>query len=152
VQRFRATLPQAGYGQGDVLATPLRMARVAAALASGGALREVRWETSPEPTRTDVMLPPDAADLLAKYMRDAVVRGTGRSLSTHPWRIAGKTGTAEVSGSASHAWFVGYAPFGPAARRIAVAVIIEHAGYGGRAAAPVAGEIVTAAAEAGLVR
>jgi cell division protein FtsW (lipid II flippase) len=154
VQRLRATLPQAGYGQGDVLATPLRMARVAAALASGGVLRDVRWETSPsaDPAKADVLLPPDAADLLAQYMRDAVVSGTGRSLSAHPWRIAGKTGTAEVSGAASHAWFVGYAPFGPATRRIAFAIIIEHAGYGGRAAAPVAGEIVTAAAAAGLVR
>jgi peptidoglycan glycosyltransferase len=129
------------------------MARVAAALASGGALREVRWETaSPEPVEAELMVPPDAADLLARYMRDAVVSGTGRSLSAHPWRIAGKTGTAEVSGSASHAWFVGYAPFGPATRRIAFAIIIEHAGYGGLAAAPVAGEIVTAAAAAGLVR
>ncbi|MEO8256325.1 MAG: FtsW/RodA/SpoVE family cell cycle protein [Acidobacteriota bacterium] len=152
-QRLRATLPQAGYGQGDVLATPLRMARVAAALASGGVLRDVRSETAGEdPVKTDVLLPPDAAALLARYMREAVVSGTGRSLSQHPWRIAGKTGTAEVSGSASHAWFVGYAPFGPATSRIAFAVIIEHAGYGGRAAAPVAGEIVTAAASAGLVR
>jgi cell division protein FtsW (lipid II flippase) len=153
VQRLRATLPQAGYGQGDVLATPLRMARVAAALASDGVLREVRWDgSSTEPAKAEVLLPPDAANLLSRYMRDAVTSGTGRSLSTHPWRIAGKTGTAEVSGSASHAWFVGYAPFGPATKRIAFAVIIEHAGYGGRAAAPVAGEIVTAAAAAGLVK
>lgn len=152
LQRLRATLPQAGYGQGDVVSTPLRMARVAAALASDGVLREVRSETSSIDSKAEVLLPPDAADLLARYMRDAVVSGTGRSLGNHPWRIAGKTGTAEVSGSPSHAWFVGYAPYGPATRRIAVAVIIEHAGYGGRAAAPVAGEIVTAAAAAGLVR
>jgi hypothetical protein len=32
-----------------------------------------------------------------------------------------------------------------------VAVIVEHAGYGGRAAAPIAGEIVSAAAAAGLI-
>jgi hypothetical protein len=49
-------------------------------------------------------------------MRDAVVSGTGRSLSNHPWRIAenGHGGSPRV---ASHAWFVGYAPFGPATRR-----------------------------------
>jgi peptidoglycan glycosyltransferase len=85
-------------------------------------------------------------------MRDAVLGGTGRSLSAHPWRIAGKTGTAELNGSPSHAWFVGFAPYGPATRRIAFAVVIEQAGYGGRAAAPLAGDIVTAAAAAGLVR
>ena len=40
VARLRATLPHAGYGQGDVVATPLRMARVAAAIASNGILRD----------------------------------------------------------------------------------------------------------------
>ena len=93
VQRFRATLPQAGYGQGDVLSTPLRMARVAAALASGGVLRDVQWETSSaEPMKADVMLPPDAADLLAGYMRDAVVSGTGRSLRTSSMADRGEDG------------------------------------------------------------
>ena len=38
--RLSATLPQAGYGQGDVVTTPLRMARIAAAIANGGLLRE----------------------------------------------------------------------------------------------------------------
>jgi cell division protein FtsI/penicillin-binding protein 2 len=57
-----------------------------------------------------------------------------------------------VDGRPSHAWFVGYAPYGTAERRIAVAVIIEHAGYGGTAAAPAAGEIVAAAAAVGLIR
>jgi cell division protein FtsW (lipid II flippase) len=152
-QRLRATLPQAGYGQGDVVATPLRMARLAAALASGGILRDVRWEArAAGAPKGEVLLPRDGAALLARYMRDAVLTGTGRSLSSHPWRIAGKTGTAEVTGSPSHAWFVGFAPYGPATKRIAFAVIVENAGYGGRAAAPVAGAIVTAAAAAGLVR
>ena len=64
----------------------------------------------------------------------------------------GKTGTAEVHGAQSHAWFVGYAPYGPAEKRVAFAVLIENAGYGGAAAAPAAGEIVTAAAVSGLIR
>jgi peptidoglycan glycosyltransferase len=81
-----------------------------------------------------------------------VLTGTGRSLRKHPWRIAGKTGTAEVHGSQSHAWFIGYAPYGAADKRVAFAVLIENAGYGGGAAAPAAGEIVTAAAASGLVK
>ena len=66
-------------------------------------------------------------------MRDGVLEGTGRVLRSHPLRIAGKTGTAEVAGEASHSWFVGFAPYdAPAAsRRIAFAVIVENAGYGG---------------------
>ena len=45
VARLRATLPHAGYGQGDVVATPLRMARVAAAIASNGILRDTNGRT-----------------------------------------------------------------------------------------------------------
>jgi cell division protein FtsW (lipid II flippase) len=152
-RRVRETLPQVGYGQGDVVVTPLRMARVVAAVASNGVLRDMQLErkatTSPG---TEVFLDPAAAQLLGSYMRDAVVNGTGRSLRGNPWRIAGKTGTAELSGSASHAWFAGFAPYGRATRRIAFAIVIENAGYGSASAAPVAGAIVTAAAEAGLIK
>lgn len=159
VARLNATLPRAGYGQGDVVATPLRMARVAAAIASGGVLRDVRVERRAMPQAgagsqesSNVLLTPDAAAVLGRDLRDAVLSGTGRSLRANPWRIAGKTGTAEVNGARSHAWFVGYAPYGPAEKRIAFAVIIENAGYGGLAAAPAAGEIVDAAAASGLIR
>jgi cell division protein FtsW (lipid II flippase) len=152
LDRLRESLPQAGYGQGYVVTSPLRMARVAAAVASDGVLREPRMgPQSPEDTIADPLLTPEAAALLGQYMRDAVLTGTGRSLSGHEWRIAGKTGTAEVIGSPSHAWFVGFAPYGHERKRIAFAVIIENAGYGGLAAAPVAGEIVTAAAALRLI-
>ena len=85
-------------------------------------------------------------------MRSVVLEGTGRALRGNPIPIAGKTGTAEISGKPSHAWFVGFAPYGTATRRVAVAVIVENAGYGGAAAAPAAGEIIAAAAALGLVR
>jgi cell division protein FtsW (lipid II flippase) len=152
--RLRTTLPQAGYGQGDVVATPLRMARVAAAIAGRGILRDVRVEktATAQAAGTHTLVSPDAAATLGRSLRDAVLNGTGRSLRDHPWRIAGKTGTAEVHGAQSHSWFIGYAPYGPAERRVAFAVLIENAGYGGGAAAPAAGEIVTAAAQSGLVK
>jgi cell division protein FtsI/penicillin-binding protein 2 len=57
-----------------------------------------------------------------------------------------------LDGRPSHGWFVGFAPFGPAVKRIAFAVLIENAGYGGRSAAPAAGEIVDAASRAGLLK
>jgi len=86
------------------------------------------------------------------FMREVVLTGTGHRLRDHPWRIAGKTGTAELSGKPSHSWFVGFAPYGTAVKRIAFAIIVENAGYGGASAAPAAGEIVTAAAAAGLIK
>ena len=95
----------------------------------------------------------DAA-VLARDMRAVVVSGTGRVLAANPTAIAGKTGTAEVANGRSHSWFAGFAPYGGGAqqRRLAFAVIIENGGYGGRAAAPLAGDLVTAARELGLFR
>ena len=148
--RVRDTLPQAAYGQADVRTTPLRMARLAAAIAASGMLRDARWEQAATPA-ANPFVSPAAARLLASDMREVVTSGTGRSLANHPWRIAGKTGTAEVDAAPSHGWFVGFAPYGAAKKRIAFAIVIEHAGYGGRTAAPAAGEIVTAAGLSGLL-
>jgi cell division protein FtsW (lipid II flippase) len=148
--RVRDTLPQVAYGQADVRATPLRMARLAAAIAASGRLRDAYWEQRRAQPGSAFMTPA-AARLLASDMRDVVLSGTGSSLRHHPWRIAGKTGTAEVDGAPSHGWFVGFAPSGPTKKRIAFAIVIEHAGYGGRTAAPAAGEIVTAAGLSGLL-
>ena len=153
VARVRRTLPQIGYGQGDIVVTPLKMARAAAAIASNGMLRDARCEQDEAAAaNADSFLSAGDAHLLAGYMRDVVLSGTGRVLRNHPGRIAGKTGTAQLDRQPSHGWFVGFAPFGPAASRIAFAVVIENAGYGGGSAAPAAGEIVTAAQRAGLVK
>ena len=113
--RVRQTLPQIGYGQGDVVVTPLRLARVSAAVASNGVLRDTRCEQDEGAgAATDRFLNGDDARVLAGYMRDVVLSGTGRVLRNHPGRIAGKTGTAQLDGRPSHGWFVGFAPFGPA--------------------------------------
>jgi cell division protein FtsW (lipid II flippase)/cell division protein FtsI/penicillin-binding protein 2 len=152
---LRRTLPYAGYGQGDVLASPLRMAGVAAALAESGMLREVRVTLDRQARRSGTQwITPQGALQLRTAMREVVTSGTGRALADHPIAIAGKTGTAEVDGQRSHSWFVGFAPFGgqPGTARIAFAVIVEHAGYGGRVAAPVAGDIVSAARAHGLIQ
>ncbi|HET9269600.1 MAG TPA: penicillin-binding transpeptidase domain-containing protein, partial [Vicinamibacterales bacterium] len=152
VRRVAQSIPQVGYGQAQVVASPLRMASVAATIAANGVLREPYVEENNRGAAQPAQVLSAAdARLLGTYMRDVVVGGTGRSLRNHPWLIAGKTGTAEVSGEPSHSWFVGFAPFGPARRRIAFAVVIENAGYGGASAAPAGGEIVTAAAAAGLI-
>jgi cell division protein FtsW (lipid II flippase) len=149
---LRRTLPYAGYGQGDVLASPLRMAGVAGALAEGGMLREVRV-TLDRPARASgtQWVTAQGATQIRTAMRQVVTSGTGRVLADHPIAIAGKTGTAEVDGQRSHSWFVGFAPFS-GKQRVAFAVIVEHSGYGARVAAPVAGDIVSAARDFGLIQ
>ncbi len=143
------TLQHAGYGQGEVLVSPLKMARVAASVASGGLVRPVRWESGIAGAPAQRFLSVEDAALLSRQMRDVVTSGTGRTLQSHATPIAGKTGTAEVGNGRAHSWFVGFAPFG-GPPRIAFAVIVENAGYGARTAAPIAGEVVDAAREAGL--
>jgi cell division protein FtsW (lipid II flippase) len=151
-RRVREALPQVGYGQAQVVASPLRMAALAGAVAADGLLRAPYVEEDSRLTsKAESLVDPSAARRLGSYMRDVVVNGTARGLRGHRVAIAGKTGTAEVSGRESHGWFVGFAPYGPAKKRIAFAIVIEHAGYGGITAAPAAGEIVGAAASAGLI-
>ncbi|HUE85445.1 MAG TPA: FtsW/RodA/SpoVE family cell cycle protein [Vicinamibacterales bacterium] len=155
VQRLRDQLPQAAYGQGEVRVTPFKMARVAAAIANGGRMPYGRWVSDAGDRRdrdpVTVMTPAIAAEI-GSHMRGAVLRGTARALATVTPALAGKTGTAEVEGAPSHAWFAGFAPYGPArGRRIAFAVLLENGGYGGRTAAPLAAEIVRAARELGLL-
>jgi cell division protein FtsI/penicillin-binding protein 2 len=148
-------LPQASYGQGQVVASPFQMARVAATIANGGSAPQGRWivdETNQRVQPPEVLLPPELANQLAGYMRGVVTSGTGRVLSGSPVPIAGKTGTAELAKDPSHAWFIGFAPYGgKSPKKIAFAVLVENGQYGGTAAAPIAGEIVAAAHQLGLI-
>ena len=149
------TLPHAGYGQGDVVASPLRMAAVVAALASNGELRDVRVAKKPitAPLPSVRWMSTGGAAMLRRYMREVVTVGTGRMLAGHSVAIAGKTGTAQVDDARSHSWFVGFAPYARrVGRQIAFAVVVENAGYGGRVAAPLAGDIVSAAQALGLLQ
>ncbi|MDQ3418387.1 MAG: FtsW/RodA/SpoVE family cell cycle protein [Acidobacteriota bacterium] len=148
------SLPHAGYGQGQVVVSPLKMARVSGAIAAGGRAAQPRWilaepGTSAEGAR---FLSSEDASRLGRAMRDVVLDGTGRAVKGNRVAIAGKTGTAEIAGAAAHSWFTGFAPYGGSGPQIAFAVVVENAGYGARAAAPVAGEIVTAAKDLGLIK
>ena len=151
---LRDSLPQASYGQGRVVASPFQLARVAATIANNGAMPFGRWINGSGNTRVDgpqQILPADRAAILGGFMRGVVTGGTGRSLAGITPAIAGKTGTAELENKPSHAWFIGYAPYtGP--RKIAFSVLVENGQYGGSAAAPIAGDLVKAAAELGIVK
>jgi penicillin-binding protein 2 len=156
----------AGIGQGYVLTTPLQMARATAMLANRGLDVEPRMVEriqsrydveNPYPRQTDEgsqALNPNHWRMVVNAMMDVIhsprgtAKGIGRGLG---YRIAGKTGTAQVFSVAQgkgyksykltrkmrdHAWFIAFAP--AEAPRIAVAVIVEHGGHGGSVAAPVA--------------
>ncbi|MFB3853275.1 MAG: FtsW/RodA/SpoVE family cell cycle protein [Vicinamibacterales bacterium] len=155
-ENLRDTLPFAAYGQGQVLATPFKMARVAATMAAGGMMPYGRWVIGKEGGRSEpprAVLPASHAQMIAASMRSAVTEGTARVLRSVTPSIAGKTGTAEVRDQASHSWFAGFAPYdAPPGRRIAFAVIVENGGYGANTAAPIAGAIVEAARDLDIIR
>jgi hypothetical protein len=152
--QLKKSLPQSSYGQGQVVASPFQMARVAATVANAGQMPEGRWivdETNTRTTPPEAVLTADQAQTLAKFMREVVTSGTGRRAAASV-PMAGKTGTAELQDAASHAWFIGFAPYGTAAHRIAVSVLVENGVYGGTAAAPAAADIVNAAVKLGLIQ
>jgi cell division protein FtsI/penicillin-binding protein 2 len=149
---LKDALPQASYGQGQVVASPFQLARAAATVAAGGQMPYGRWVTDETNARVEPpvkIVEAAQARLLGDYMRGVVTGGTGRSAASAPVPVAGKTGTAELERKPSHAWFIGFAPYG--APRIAFAVLVENGQYGGSAAAPIARDIVAAAAQLGLL-
>src|SRR5581483_5500376 len=94
-QQLAKSLPQSSYGQGQVVASPFQMARVAAAVANGGAMPQGRWitdETNSRISPPQTILTTDSAATLAKFMREVVTNGTGRKAAAS-LPVAGKTGT-----------------------------------------------------------
>jgi cell division protein FtsI/penicillin-binding protein 2 len=154
VAELQKALAQSSYGQGEVVASPFQMARVAATIANNGAMPQGRWLADENNVRVAppaVILPADATATLGRFMREVVTSGTGRRGAASV-AVAGKTGTAELADAPSHAWFIGFAPYGGAGRKIAYSVLVENGVYGGTAAAPAGAEIVNAAVKMGLIQ
>jgi cell division protein FtsI/penicillin-binding protein 2 len=156
---LRKSLPFAAYGQGEVLISPFKMARVAATIAAGGRMPQGRWSTDDSNARNEAaaqVAPAAEAAFLAGAMRRVVTEGTARrAMAGSEISFAGKTGTAQLDAGLPHSWFTGFAPYDQPAsgggRRLAFAVLVEHGGYGARVAAPIAREVMEAARQLGLL-
>ncbi|MBW3556510.1 MAG: penicillin-binding protein 2 [Actinobacteria bacterium] len=134
-------------GQGDVLVTPLQLANAYAAFANGGTLFEPRLGLGdpPKPLRevglTPAMRQPILEGLLgAVSTEDGTASAAFSGFPHQSFPLAGKTGTAQVRGKQDSALFAAFGPV--SAPRYAVAVVLEEAGFGGSAAAPVARRII----------
>ncbi|MCB1693737.1 MAG: penicillin-binding protein 2, partial [Pseudomonadales bacterium] len=162
-----------GIGQGDILVTPLQLASAVSIIANRGKVIPPRMLK----TGTDLpvagakqlpdvdRIPDHVWDTVISSMEKVVHRGNqgygengtawayiGRDI---PYRMAGKSGTAQVVGIAQgeeydasildererkHAWFIAFAPVDDP--KIAVAVLVENGGGGSENAAPVAREVI----------
>ena len=143
------SLAQQSIGQGALLVTPLHMALLAAAIARDGELYAPRLAMRTPPRLLDRIMDYGVAEKLKQLMRYTVEHGTAQGANIKGLNIAGKTGTAQASEGADHSWFVCFAPLERPA--IALAVLIEHGGYGAASALPVAAELVKKAKKLGLL-
>ena len=142
------TIRSLSIGQGEILVTPLQLANEAACIANGG------WYISPHLARLtpdqQQMADPDSL-LVRKHvtavsadcfpvvrngMERVMTNGTGRHYNIPELHICGKTGTVQNPHGKDHAIFIGFAPKDDP--QIAVAVVVENAGFGATWACPVA--------------
>lgn len=134
---YASDLAHASIGQGQLLVTPLQMARLAGAIGTGFLARPRLRADSPV-ERTP--LPFSARDLavVREGMRMVVDGGTGhRAGEGVAVAVAGKTGTAEVGLGATrrkNTWFIAYAP--AEKPTVAIAMVIENGESGGGTTAP----------------
>ena len=122
--QLKKFLPQSAYGQGQVVASPFQMARVAATVANAGQMPEGRWIVDETNTAHQRAAIGARAPIRRKRWRSSCAKsstsGTGRRAAGAAVPMAGKTGTAELQDADSHAWFIGFAPYGAAPHKIAL--------------------------------
>ncbi len=153
-------LASTGFGQGELLLSPLQVAVIGATIARGGdvprpyIIREVR-ERGTEvgmgatvrrttPSSLGNAVSASTAGSMRALLGLAVEEGFSQAASIPGVRVGGKTGTAQsVPGQADHAWFVGIAPLD--APRVVVVVLREFGGWGAEAAAPLARPVLARA-------
>jgi penicillin-binding protein 2 len=140
-------------GQGLLAVTPIQMARMIAGVGSDEGL-PTPWLFAGSPPEHKLLgISRGTLQVVRRALARAVDEGTGREATLGAFSVAGKTGTAQVykhsagidsndlpKAERDHAWFVGYAP--QENPTIAFAVVVEHGGHGGSAAAPIARKVL----------
>ena len=140
-------------GQGKTLVTPLNNAIMVSILANDGHLIRPYLVNQVIATDGSVMdehktinagqvISEDHVDIIEGFMKKTSEEGTAQQLKNGQYTVASKTGSADNSTGAAHAWYVGYAPIEEP--RIALAVIVENVGTGSAHAVPIAKALLDA--------
>jgi len=144
-------------GQGEILVTPIQMAQVIGAVANGGFFWQPQYlEKITDPygrvvserqakLLSRVNLKQETWDNIKAGLRAVIENGTGSACKIKGLNVYGKSGTAQTSLKGDNAWFVAYAEEPGKKARIAVAVLVQQAGHGGTAAAPIAKQVILSA-------
>ncbi|NMM62271.1 penicillin-binding protein 2 [Clostridium sp. P21] len=154
----KGSIAQSAIGQSSDLASPLQMALVSATIANGGTMmkpqlvKEVvtskgQLVKSVQPESLGQIISTNTANTMRDFMKSVVEEGTGGNASIEGVEVCGKTGTADHQENGKdappHSWFIGFAPYDDP--QVAVAVIVENGGQGGKAAASIASEVMRTA-------
>ena len=140
------TILWAGMGQGDITMTPLQLCNLAVTIANRGYFYtpHIHQGTPSKPLakkflrRRQTLVSPNAYAPVIEGMRKAVEKGTCTAARAS-YTVCGKTGTVENAGR-DHSAFMGFAPMNEP--KIAVAVYVEHGGFGSDLAVPMASLIM----------
>lgn len=137
-------------GEGEIVVSPLKMANLAAIIANRGwyipphVVKGVGLKKVIDPFyKTPVKVGVEAKyfDVVIDGMQDAVTNGTvGPDGKIPDIKMVGKTGTSQNQKGKDHSIFIAFAPRDNP--KIAIAVFVENAGFGGTAAAPIASLVV----------
>ncbi len=139
-------------GQGNTLVTPVQMAMISQAVYNNGIMLEPSFIMQSQSNDGNIVeeksvnsmgqvMTSYESEVIKSYMRNVVETGTASSLSSLPYAICGKTGTAEYENMSGyvHSWFTGFTNTGN--NDIVVAVIVEEAYDGESPAVSMAGDI-----------
>lgn len=135
------TIRSLAIGQGEILVTPLQMANLSAIIANQGfyypphTVRDSKFNTA-----INTKVEKKYFELVTEGMYRVLELGTGRAYKIPGVDWCGKTGTVQNPPNKDHSLFMGFAP--RENPRIAVAVVVENAGYGATWATPIASLIV----------
>ncbi len=135
------TIRSLSIGQGEILVTPLQLANLAATFANRGdyvvphvvksiGSEKTEWE------RHQSSINKEYFEIAVEGMRQVATLGTARWYQIEGVTMAGKTGTAENPHGEDHSLFIAFAPADNP--QIAIAVVIENAGFGATWALPIA--------------
>ncbi len=137
-------------GEGEIVVSPLKMANLAAIIANRGwyipphVVKGVGLQKSIDPfykTPVKVGVESKYFNVVIDGMEDAVTHGTVEADGRIPdIKMVGKTGTSQNQKGKDHSIFIAFAPRDNP--KIAIAVFVENAGFGGSAAAPIASLVV----------
>ena len=143
-----------GIGQGELSVTPIQLAKYTALLANYGQSAEPHFLKGYLDKQTGNFVPAQTHKIQLNISRNTfdIVRhamfnvvngaGTATSIRLANIEIAGKTGTAQNPHGKPHSLFLGFAPYNNP--KIAVAVMVENAGYGSTTAAPIVRDMIKA--------